>query len=96
MFTKEMLEKYANDLLFDLTDDELDLLLSEFDVINSKMEIIANMEGIKDVEPLSFPQDIKTTSLRKDEDVEVIPYEDVLKNCDDKIEDVAVVPKVVG
>lgn len=96
MFTKELLKKYANDLLFDLTDDEYDLLLSEFDVIKENMEIINNIEGISDIKPLSYPQEITINKLRDDNDSSVLDTEDVLKNCDDMIEDVVCVPKVVG
>ena len=96
MFTKELMNKYANDLLFDLSDDEVNLLLEEFDVIRENMDIISNIEGISEVEPLSFPYDITISSLREDEDISNITTEDALLNCHDKIEDVAVVPKVVG
>ena len=96
MFTKELLNKYANDLLFDLSEEEVNLLLEEFDVIRENMEIISNIEGISEVEPLSFPYDITVSSLRDDEDLQNISTEDALKNCHDKIEDVAIVPKVVG
>lgn len=96
MFTKELMNKYANDLLFDLSEEEVNLLLEEFDVIRENMEIISNIEGISEVEPLSFPYDITVSSLRDDEDLKNISTEDALKNCHDKIEDVAIVPKVVG
>ncbi|MBR4230895.1 MAG: hypothetical protein IKR74_01895 [Bacilli bacterium] len=96
MFTKELMNKYANDLLFDLSEEEVNLLLEEFDVIRENMEIISNIEGISEVEPLSFPYDITVSSLRDDEDLQNISTEDALKNCHDKIEDVAIVPKVVG
>ena len=96
MFTKELMNKYANDLLFDLSEEEVNLLLEEFDVIRENMEIISNIEGISEVEPLSFPYDITVSSLRDDEDLQNISTEYALKNCHDKIEDVAIVPKVVG
>ncbi len=96
MFTKELMNKYSNDLLFDLSDDEVDLLLEEFDVIRENMEIISNIEGIREVKPLSFPYDMTISSLRDDDDAQNITTDDALKNCHDKIEDVAIVPKVVG
>ena len=96
MFTKEMLDDYANKLLFDLTDDENKLLISEFDVIKEHMEIISNIEGIEKVKPLSYPQDVYTTNLRSDDTIDLLTSDEALANCHDKMEDVAIVPKVVG
>ena len=96
MFTKEMIEDYADKLLIGLSDEECDLLLKEFDVIKEKMEIIENIDGINKVEPLSFPQDIKTKEYRSGKDTSNIKTADALSNCEDKIEDVVIVPKVVG
>ena len=96
MFTKELMTKYANDLLFDLTEDEINLLLEEFDVIQENMEIISGLDQISEIEPLSFPYDITISNLRDDDECHNISTEDALKNCQDKIEDVAIVPKVVG
>ena len=96
MFTKEMLKKYANDLLFDLSEEEYELLLSEFDVIKENMDIIASFPNISEVEPMSFPQEIKIDSLRDDDLSSNLEVDDVLKNADDVIEDVIIVPKVVG
>ena len=96
MFTKEILQKYANDLLFDLTDEEINLLLKEFDAINAHMEMINNIEGISKIEPMSYPQEISSSVLRNDEEESNLATSDVLVNSGDTIEDVIVVPKVVG
>jgi len=96
MFTKELIEDYADKLLIGLSDEECDLLLKEFDVIKEKMDIISHIEGIEKVEPLSFPQEIMTKFYREDNNVSNIKTEDALKNAGDKIEDVVIVPKVVG
>lgn len=42
-FTKEMIDDYAGKLLIGLTDDENNMVLKEFDVIEKSMEKIANM-----------------------------------------------------
>ena len=38
MFTKELILDYADKLLIGLSDEEVDMLLKEFDVINQNME----------------------------------------------------------
>ena len=96
MITKDLLQKYANDLLFDLSDSELNLLMDEFAVITENMDIISNIKGIANVKPLSFPYDINITTLRDDDEEDNLDTADVLANCGDKIEDVVIVPKVVG
>lgn len=95
-FTKEMINDYADKLLIGLSDKECNTLLEEFDVIKERMEIISNIEGIENVEPQSFPCEFYLTTLRKDEAKESLPIEDILANCDESIERVVEVPKVVG
>ena len=96
MFNKEMINSYADKLLIGLSEEETNTLLSEFDVIKDNMEIIAQIENIKDVKPMHFPVDIKLTSLRSDDDMENLDTLLALKNSEDVLEDVVSVPKVVG
>ncbi|MBE6148655.1 MAG: hypothetical protein E7167_04120 [Firmicutes bacterium] len=95
-FTKEMINDYANKLLFDLSEEEADTLLEEFDIINENMEIISSIEGISEVEPQSFACEFSLTDLREDIADESLSIEDILVNCDAKIDRVVEVPKVVG
>lgn len=95
MFTKEMINDYADKLLIGLTDDEVKILLDEFDVIKENMEIIANIDGLSDVEPMHFPTDYTINSLRSGNTVSNLDRNSVLSNCKDAIEDVISVPKVV-
>ncbi len=96
MFTKEKILKYADDLLIKLNDEEVNDLLKEFDEIDKSMNMINNIDGLAHVKPLSFPQDIKTTVLRDDNDTTNISTSDALKNSSNAFEDVIEVPKVVG
>lgn len=96
-FTKEKIDKYASDLLIGLTDEERDMIQSEFDEIEKNMELINNIPNIKDVEIMSFPFDMEVDTLRSDDEVgEQIDIDDLLSNCD-RVEGREVeVPKVVG
>lgn len=96
MFTREMMIDYADKLLIGLSDEEIEILLSEFDVINENMELIDKIPGIEKVEPQSFPTDYTITSLREDKAEESLPIEDILRNCDGQIDRMVEVPKVVG
>ncbi|MBQ6840737.1 MAG: hypothetical protein IJO63_01290 [Bacilli bacterium] len=95
-FTKEMINDYAEKLLFGLSEEECTTLLEEFDIINENMEIISNIAGISDVDPQSFPCEFTLTELREDIPEESLNIEDILANCDEKIDRVVEVPKVVG
>ena len=95
-FTKEMVDSYADKLLIGLTEEENELVLREFDIIDANMQIIADMPNISDVPPMTHALDDFEFVLRSDEAEESIPIEDLLKNCD-KYEDREIeVPKVVG
>ena len=46
-FTKELVDDLANKLLIGLTDEENELVLSEFDIIDKNMELINKIPNIK-------------------------------------------------
>ena len=96
-FTKEKIDKYANDLLIGLTEEERDMIQKEFDDIEASMELINKIDGIKDVEPQSYPFDMEINDLRSDEvEGEVIPIETLLRNAGSVEGREVEVPKVVG
>ena len=87
---------YADKLLIGLTDDENNIVLKEFDVIEKSMEKIANMPDIEKVEPMTHALDDFSFILREDVAKESIPVENLLQNCDSVEDDFVSVPKVVG
>ena len=96
-FTKEKIDKYANDLLIGLTDDERDMIQKEFDTIEKNMDLINEIPNIKDVEPLSYPFEMYVDDLRSDDsEGEIIDIEELLSNCDVVEGREVEVPKVVG
>ena len=96
-FSKDKIRKYASDLLIGLTDEETDMIQSEFDLIEKNMEIIGNYPNIKDVDIQSFPYEMEVLDLRNDdEEGEIIEIDTLLRNCG-RVEGREVeVPKVVG
>lgn len=95
-FTKEMVDSYADKLLIGLTEEENELVLKEFDIIDANMQIIADMPNIGEVMPMTHALDDFEFVLRSDEAEESIPIEDLLRNCDDYEDREIEVPKVVG
>lgn len=96
MFTKEMVDDYAEKLLIGLSDAENALVLKEFNVIDKSMSILANMKNISEVEPMTHALDDFEIELRDDEASESVPIDDLLRNCDNYEDREVVVPKVVG
>jgi len=96
-FTKEKIDKYANDLLIGLTDEERTMIQEEFDTIEKNMDLINKIPNIKDVEPLSYPFEMYVDDLRSDDtEGEIIDIEELLSNCDVVEGREVEVPKVVG
>lgn len=95
-FTKEMVDKYAEDLLIGLTEEENKMVLDEFDIIDKNLNLVTKIEGIESVEPMTHCLDDFVCELRNDEVEESIPIEELLRNCDETDGDEVEVPKVVG
>lgn len=95
MFTKDIINDYADKLLIGLSDEETNLLVKEFDVINDNMAKINDVKGLENVTPLHFPQDFETKRIRDGKALRMIDIDDALKNCDDYIDREVEIVKVV-
>ena len=94
-FNVELMHDYADKLLIGLTDAEAETLVNEFDVIESRMDLINEIEGISEIEPMHYPF-IVEPSIRDGKDIENDNVEDLIKNSDKVSEREIEVPKVVG
>ena len=96
MVTKEKLKDYATKLMFDMEDSEYEKTLEEFETIEKHMALIGEIEGIENVEPMTFPYVIYHANFREDEAKDCLTNEDVLANSKDTKANQVKVPKVVG
>ena len=94
-FTKEMVDDYADKLLIGLTEEENKMVLDEFNIIDSDIAKVMKIENIESVEPMTHTLDDFVYELREDAAEESVDIDDLLKNCDDYINDEIRVPKVV-
>lgn len=94
-FTKEMVVDYADKLLIGLTEEEVKMVLDEFEIIDKNIDLINKISNIDEVEPMTHCLDNFTCNLREDEIEESVDIDDLLANCDDYINDEVKVPKVV-
>ena len=95
MISKENLKEYANKLMFDMNEEEYEVLEGEFEVILKQMDLIGSIENIDNVEPMTFPFKLDNVVLRSDLDHHEISIEDALSNTKDKKGREVKVPKVV-
>lgn len=95
-FTAEMVDSYADKLLIGLSPEENAMVLNEFDAIDANIDLINDIEGISNVEPMTHTLDDFEYELREDVATESPAIEDLLRNSDDTEDREIVVPKVVG
>jgi len=97
MITKDKLELYAKNLMFEMNDSEYETLLNEFDIILKQMEFISNINNIEKVSPMTFPFDLELDDsyLRKDISDNEICFDDMMVNVKDYENNMVKVPKVV-
>ncbi len=96
VFTKELVDTLADKLLIGLSEEENAMVLDEFEAIDANIALINEIDGIKDVEPMTHCLDDFVYELREDVATESVPIEDILANSDDVEDREIVVPKVVG
>lgn len=95
-FTHDMVNNYASKLLIGLTEEETNMVLEEFTIIDETINKINNIEGLDKIEPMTHCLDNFIYELREDIEEETIKVEELLQNCDNKTDREVIVPKVVG
>lgn len=94
-FTPEMVDDYADKLLIGLTKEENKMVLDEFEIIDSNIDLINQIPDIEKVIPMSHCLDDFIYELREDVVEDSVPIEDLLQNCDEYTDREVQVPKVV-
>ena len=94
-FTEEMVVNYADKLIIGLTEEEVSLVLDEFEVIDKNIDLINKIPNIESVEPMTHCLDNFIYELREDVVESSTDIELLLQNCDDHSDTEVKVPKVV-
>ena len=97
MITRDVLDKLAKKLMFKMNEEEYKTLESEFDIILKQMEYIDKVDGIENVNPMTFPFDLELddNDLREDICNNEIDFNDMVINVKDYDDNRVKVPKVV-
>ncbi len=91
---KKELQKYAHNLMFELSNEELEALEGDFDVLKAQLDLL-NKVDTTNVEPMVYPFVLETTYLRPDEADHLLTQEEALANAPQVKQGHFVVPKVV-
>ena len=91
----EVLKDAAHRLLFDMSDEQYDTLLKEFDIVTSQMKLIGEDKSVEEYEPMVFPFSCETSYLREDVPGEPLSRDEALKNAHNKTGGQIKLPKVV-
>lgn len=92
--TLELLKQCANNLLFDMNQEQYQTLLEEFATLFKQMELIGKIEDIDSVTPLTFPYPCQSY-LREDIEGETLTLQETLKNAKEVEDNQIKLPKVV-
>ncbi|NCB33151.1 MAG: Asp-tRNA(Asn)/Glu-tRNA(Gln) amidotransferase subunit GatC [Erysipelotrichia bacterium] len=84
----------AHQLMFDLSDDEADDIVREFETLNRQMKLM-DAVSTDGVEEMVYPFEDETSFIRDDEVTNVISQDEALANVEKKVEGHFVLPKVV-
>ena len=92
---KEELKEISRKLMFEMKEEEYNTLLCEFDVIIKQMNLIGEIDGVDEAEPMTFPFEVTNDYLREDVVKDNIDKKDALKNSKTVKDGQISVPKVV-
>ena len=93
-FSTEYFHKLANDLKFDLSDEEIEELKKDFVAVEKQVSLFEKVDT-QGVEPMVYPFEAPTTFLREDVVSDVLTQEEALTNVKDARMGHVHVPKVV-
>lgn len=93
-FSSEYFKKLANDLKFDLSEEEIEELKKDFVEVEKQVQLFDSIDT-EGIDPMVYPFETPTVFIREDEVKEVLSQEDALKNAKDVRMGHIHVPKVV-
>ncbi len=93
--SKEVLKDAANRLMFDMSDEQYNILLDEFDVITKQLELMGEIEGIDKEDVMTFPFNCEVDFLREDEAATALTQDEVLSNAGSIKDGQIKLPKVI-
>lgn len=94
--TKEVIKKCANSMMFNLSEDEINLIHDEFDTVLLQVSFLNSIKGLDEIEPMTFPYNDHQVIMRDDIPSTPLKTGDALKNSQTVLGNQIKLPKVVG
>ena len=94
--TKEVIEKCASNLMFNLNQKQTELIYEEFSTVLAQIDFLKSIPGVDEVEPMTFPYKDHQKNMREDKPCKPLSSKDALANCQTKLGNQVKLPKVVG
>ena len=91
----DIIEECAINMMFEITQEERENTLREFESVLMQMELLGKIEGVDSVEPMTFPLDEIHTYLREDVAGPCLDVKEALSNAPSKLGNQIKLPKVV-
>lgn len=93
--TNELLKECANNLMYELSDEDLEILKNDFVMVQEELAKIDRIEGLDEIDPMTFPFDVTIDFMREDEPTNELTREEALSNVKDVLGGQIRLPKVV-
>lgn len=87
-------KELANNLMFEISDDEISEVQTEFEVLFKQIELLNKIDTQNTLE-MVYPFEFETSYLRSDDHIRTMDLADVLSNAPKTKQGHFVVPKVV-
>lgn len=95
--SKEKIEECARNLMFELSPGQAEVIASEFDTLYAQLDYIAQVPGVDQAEPMTFPyrKHRGEDDMREDIPEQTEGAEWILSSSNSRLGDQVKVPKVV-
>ena len=91
----DVLKDAANRLMFDMSEQEYQTLLNEFKSLVQQMAKLSKIDGLENIELMTFPFECSTDFLREDVAEAPLSPDEALENAGNKSNGQIKLPKVV-
>jgi len=92
----DVLKDATTRLMFTMSEEQYIKLEKEFSIIIAQMNLIKDIAGVDEAEPMIFPFDVGTSTLRADDIENPLSVDEVLNNAPEVVGHEFKLPKVVG
>lgn len=93
---KPLLVDASTRLLFTMTDNQYELLITEFDILLKQMALIGDITNVDNLEPMTFPFAMQGSPMRQDVEGPTLTQAQALTNVSQQLDGQIKLPKVVG